>query len=186
LWPIGSQKRVSTAPPAPRRAHGQQRDLVVEVDEAFDDHAAGIDAPARRRVPPGRFDVAGAIEFRLALARRGHDRLDHVRKADLGAGGFQLVQAAGEAVGRGGQAQFFGGQAADAFAVHGQLGGARGRDAGDLAGRFQFGQLRRGDRLDFGHDQVRPLLFDQRGQRRAVGHVDHVGAVRDLVAGRVG
>jgi hypothetical protein len=43
-----------------------------------------------------------------------------------------------------------------------------------------------GDRFDLGHDQVRLLLFDQRGQRRAVGHVDHVGAVRDLVAGRIG
>jgi hypothetical protein len=41
------------------------------------------------------------------------------------------------------------------------------------------------DRLDLGHDQVGLLAFDQRGQGVAVGHVDHVGAVRDLVARRV-
>ena len=35
------------------RAHGQQRDLVVEVDEAFDDHAAVADAAAGHRVVPG-------------------------------------------------------------------------------------------------------------------------------------
>ena len=36
------------------------------------------------------------------------------------------------------------------------------------------------------HDQVRFLLLDQRAQSGAVCHVDHVGAMRDLVSGRVG
>jgi hypothetical protein len=40
MWPIGSQKWVVIRPSPRAGAHGQQRDLVVEVDEAFDDHPA--------------------------------------------------------------------------------------------------------------------------------------------------
>ena len=42
------------------------------------------------------------------------------------------------------------------------------------------------DRLDLGHDDVRPLGGHQRMQRDRVGHVDHVGAVGDLVPRRPG
>ena len=42
------------------------------------------------------------------------------------------------------------------------------------------------DRLDLGHDQPRPLLLDQAPQRGAIGHRDHVRAMRDLMARRVG
>ena len=42
------------------------------------------------------------------------------------------------------------------------------------------------DRLDLGHDELRPFLLDQPLQRRRVGHRDHVRAVRDLVPRRVG
>ena len=42
------------------------------------------------------------------------------------------------------------------------------------------------DRLDLGHDQVRPLARDQRAQRGAVEHVEHVAAMRDLHRRRVG
>ena len=159
---------------------GQSKlDSAADVEHAWNYAAAG------GRVVPGVFDVGGAVQLRLALARRGHHRLDDVGEADLGAGGLQFLQAGSEAVGRRRQAQLFGGQAADAFAVHGQQGRARGRDAGDLAGGFQLGQPGRGDRLDLRHDQIRFFLLDERGERVAVGHVDHVEAVRDLVARRV-
>ncbi len=53
------------------------------------------------------------------------------------------------------------------------------------SGRGDLDQDVGGDRLDFGHDDVRPLLLDQALQRGGVGHRDHVRAVRDLVARRV-
>src|SRR3989344_5049737 len=49
-------------------AHGQLRDLVVEVDEALDDDAAVADPPAFPRLGPGLGDVGGAIDLALALA----------------------------------------------------------------------------------------------------------------------
>ena len=42
------------------------------------------------------------------------------------------------------------------------------------------------DRLDLRHDHVRPLLLDEPAQRCGIRHVDDVGAMRDLVARRVG
>ena len=41
------------------RAHRQQRDLVVEVDQAFDDDAAVRYTPARARIVPGRLRSIG-------------------------------------------------------------------------------------------------------------------------------
>lgn len=61
---------------------------------------------------------------------------------------------------------------------------AVGIDLGEALG-LDRGQRVGGDRLDLGHDQVRLLGLDQRAQRGRVGHVDHVRAMRDLVAGRV-
>ena len=95
-------------------------------------------------------------------------------------------QAVGEPVGRRRQAQRLGGQAADAFAIHRELRGARGRDHGRHAGLGDLDQDVGGDGLDLGHDDVRPFLLDQALQRGGVGHRDHVGAMRDLVARRVG
>ena len=60
--------------------------------------------------------------------------------------------------------------------------GNHGRDAG-------VGDLDQhvgGDGLDFRHDDVGPLLLDQPLQRGGIGHRDHVRAMRDLVARRVG
>ncbi|MNN92932.1 hypothetical protein D3C81_2112890 [compost metagenome] len=42
------------------------------------------------------------------------------------------------------------------------------------------------DRLDLRHDQVRPLLGDQRPQSHGIEHVQHVGTVRDLHGRRIG
>jgi hypothetical protein len=41
------------------------------------------------------------------------------------------------------------------------------------------------DGLDFRHDQMRPLLLDQRAQRFRVGHIDHMGPMGDLLPRRV-
>ncbi|CFE01232.1 Uncharacterised protein [Bordetella pertussis] len=168
-------------------AHRQQGDLVVELDETLDDHASGAHAPALLGVAPRGGDVIGRADDRLALARGGHDRLDHARIADAAVDGLaQRLLGIDEAVGRGGQAQGLGGQPADAFAVHGQVGGAGG--GRDVHGAFvlQRDQQVGGNGLDFGHDHMRALLLDDLPQRLRIGHGDHVGAMRHLVARRVG
>jgi hypothetical protein len=82
--------------------------------------------------------------------------------------------------------EFLGGQPANAFAVHRQAGGARGRDDLGQALGFDLDQRVGGDGLDFGDDELRSFLLDQTAQRGAVGHVDHVRPMRDLLAGGIG
>lgn len=74
---------------------------------------------------------------------------------------------------------------ADALAVHGQLGGACGRNHFGHALGLERGERVGGDGLDLRHDQMRALLLDQRAQRRGIAHVDHVRAMRDLVPRRI-
>ena len=168
------------------RAHRQQRDLVVEVDEALDDDAAVTDPTARHRVVPGRLDILRTVEPALALAGAAHHRLDHAGIADAGVDRrLQLLERVAEAVGAGRQAERLGGEAADALAVHRQARGAGGRDDAHDALGLQPLQLGRGDGLDLGHHQVGPLGLDQRAQLRRIAHRDRAGVVRDLLAGRV-
>ncbi len=166
--------------------HGQQRDLVVEIDEAFDDHAAVADSPARHRVFPRALDILRTVELALALARTAHHRLDHARIADAAVDGLaQFLQRIAEAIRAGRQAQRFGREPANALAVHGQPRGAGGRDHADRAGRLERLEHRRGDRLDLGHHQVGPLGLDQRLQPFGVAHGDGARVMRDLLARRV-
>jgi hypothetical protein len=167
-------------------AHRQLRDLVVEVDEALDDHAPQADAGAGHRVVPGARQVLDAVDLALALARRGHDRLDHAGQPGMRDGRLQLRQRIGEAVGRGRQPERFGGEPADALAVHRQVGGARGGDHLRQAVALDRQQFLGGDGLDLRHDDVRALLLDEGAQRLRIGHVEHVRAVGHLVAGGVG
>ncbi|MEA3220435.1 MAG: hypothetical protein OZX49_01543 [Immundisolibacter sp.] len=166
-------------------AHRQQRDFVVERNLLLDDQARLTHPAGVQRVLPGPFQFRGLLYPRLALAGRGHDRLHETGEPDVGRRDAQLLQAVDEGVARGRQAQFLGGQAADAFAVHGQLRGAGGgNDLGQAVG-FDLHQHVGGYGLDLRHDEGRPLALDQRPQRGAVGHVDHMRAVRHLLAGRV-
>jgi len=87
---------------------------------------------------------------------------------------------------RRGESQFLRRQAPDALAVHGELRGARGRDHLGQSGALDLDQHVSGDGLDLGDDDLRPFPFHQRAQRRAVGHVDDMRAMRDLVTGGVG
>ncbi|KAG1094038.1 hypothetical protein G6F40_012587 [Rhizopus arrhizus] len=157
-------------------AHGQQGDLVIEVDEAFDDAAAGTGTATGLRIVPGRGDVRLAAQRALALARGRHHRLDHARQADRGHRGTLLGLGIDEAVRRGRQPEGLGGQAADAFTVHGQACGARGRDHPQALLLFQLDQGLGVDGFDLRHHQVRLLLRDQRAQGHRVQHVDHRSA----------
>ena len=167
-------------------ADGQQGDLEVEVDAALDDDQRRLHATSGEGVIPGRADVGRRLDIGLALSRRAHHRLDEAGVADRRRAGLQRLAAARERIGAGRQAEVLGGQPADALAVHGQLGGAGGRDADGVAGRFHLGQHLGGDGLDLRHDQVRALQRDDGLQRRRVGHGHDVAAVRHLHGRGVG
>ena len=172
---------------ADRRAEGraagmanrQQGDLVVEIDEALDDAAPLAGASTRLRVVPGGGHFGLAADQALALAGRAHDRFDHEWQAEVADRRPVVRLAVDETIGRGRQAEFLGGEATDAFAVHGQPGGARGRDHVD-AFALEFDQGRRVYRFDLGHDQVGLLERDQATDRGAVEHVDDMAAVGHL------
>src|SRR5690606_26816150 len=166
-------------------AHGEQGDLVVEVHEALDDHPPGAGAAAGLGVVPRRLQVVFAPDDALAVAGRGHHRLHHDRQAERRDGVAIILERGHEAVRRHRDAQFLRGQAADAFAVHGQARGTRGGDHAQALG-FHFDQGRGVDRLDLGHHDVRALALDHRAHRGAVEHVDDVTAMRDLHRRRVG
>ena len=100
-------------------------------------------------------------------------------------GGGQRIQAVGKDIRRGRQGQCFCGQAANAFAVHGEMGGARGRNHLGEASGFDGEQGFGGDRFDFRHDQVRFFLLYQRAQGCRIAHIHDMGAVCDLMARRI-
>jgi len=79
--------------------HRQQSDLVIEIDEAFDDDPPATGAATGLRIFPGRIDVRVAAQHRLPLARGTHYRLDQAREAQRHGGGAALVQRVGKAIG---------------------------------------------------------------------------------------
>ena len=52
------------------RAHGEQRDFVIEIDEAFDDHPPLIHPAAAGGVIPGRLYIGRAIQPWIGPCRR--------------------------------------------------------------------------------------------------------------------
>src|SRR5690606_29475865 len=68
---------------APGVAHGEQGDLVVELDQTLDDHPAAAGAAAFLRVAPGGGNVRLAAHQALPLAGGAHHRLGNARQTDL-------------------------------------------------------------------------------------------------------
>ena len=171
-------------------ADGQESDLVVEVDEALDDHPAGTGAPGLSGVIPRGSSAVGFADYRLALPAGRHHRLDHARDAQIGDGGLDLLSRVAEAERRGREAKLLGGQPADPLTVHGQAGGPRrGHDAKALS--LEALELAGGDRLELRNDHqlgARPchLRLEQGRQCARVGHVDHLEAVGHLHRGGAG
>ena len=120
----------------------------------------------------------------LAFARGRHDGLDHAGHADLRDAGIEGLEGVGKDEGRGRQAQGFGGKAADAFAIHGQL---RSTGAGNHAPAFrlELDKLVGGDSFDFRHDQRRLFQFDNATQRSTVEHGNDMAAISNLHARRM-
>src|SRR5262249_29673457 len=103
------------------RADREQGDFVVEVDEAFDHHAAAAHARGALRALPCGGDLCFRAYDRLALAGGRDHRLDYTGVADSGRRldrFFECIGVVGEAVDRGREAELFGGEAADPLAIH--------------------------------------------------------------------
>ncbi len=126
--------------------------------------------------------------MRLCPFPRGrHHRLDERGEADAtGNCRAQFLERRAERIPRRRQAALLRGEAADAFAVHGDVRGVRRRDHAGEAFRFDAHQLIRRDRLDLRHDEMRALLENEIAHGFGVGHVDHVRAVSNLLARRIG
>ncbi|MNT12200.1 hypothetical protein D3C72_1471200 [compost metagenome] len=168
------------------RTHGELGDFVVKVNETFDDDAAVADAATGHGVVPGLRHVSRAVDLALALAGAAHHGLDDAGIPDARVdGGLQLGQRVAELVGAGGHAQRLGGQAADAFAVHREAGGAGRGNHAHHARVFQLLQHGRGDGLDLGHHQRGLLGLDERLELVGVAHGDGARVVRHLLAGGV-
>lgn len=167
-------------------AHGELGDFVIEGDHAFDDDAPLRDARSGGGIVPRGLDFLRAVHFRLPLAGERHQRLDEAGVADHLNRGAQLCQAVGKLIRRDRQAQRFGNEAADTFAVHREPCGTRSRYHARQPFLFDLHQHVGGDRLDLRHDEVRFFLLDQRAQLRPVHHVDDARMVRHLLTGRIG
>ena len=174
-------------------AHGQQRDLVVEVDEALDDHAARRRRGRRSARSPRPRRCRRRVRTRLwPLPEDDITGLTTHGRPIVGDRGAVVLERVDEAVGRGRQAERFRGEAADAFAIHRQARGARGRDHPRVCVPRSANSCSSSTSVCVwiasisGHDQVRPLARDQRAHGVAVEHVQHVAAMRDLHRRRVG
>ncbi len=165
-------------------AHGQQRDFVIEVDKAFNDHATLAGTTAFLRVIPGFLNVIDTLEQALPFTRRTHDRLDHTREAEVFDGLAVRLEGVGKVVRRGRQLQLFSGQTANAFTVHGQLRSTRGRNHREAFG-LKLHKRSGGDGFDFRDDKVRFFKLDDSAQGNTVKHVDHMAAMSDLHRRRV-
>ena len=71
--------------------YGEQRDLIVKIDEAFDYDSASTATTAFLRVMPSRLDVLLALDRTLALARGAHNRLDDTWDSNGRNGLFILI-----------------------------------------------------------------------------------------------
>src|SRR5690606_36203113 len=99
-------------------AHGQQGDLVIESDKAFDNDPAEAGTAAGLGVVPRRLYILLAAHQTLTLAGGTHHRRDHTGQTDFADCCQIVIAPLGKTVGRGRQLQFLAGQVADALTVH--------------------------------------------------------------------
>ena len=134
---------------------------------------------------PGLLDVGFGLDNALAVARGTHHRLDHARNADFLDGSLEVFKIVGETVRARLDAEFFGGQTADTFAVHGKL-GSLGRRNDVVAFLFEFHERVGRNGFDFGNDVVGLFKFNHAAEFSAVEHVNHVATVSHLHTGSIG
>ena len=165
-------------------AHGEQRDLVVEVNPLLHDDDTGRGARVLLGMCPGGGGLLGTRHAGLAVPGGGHRGLDKGGVANLVEGRGQLDLAAREAEGRRAHAGQGRGKVADALTVHRRLDGEGvGDDA--HAALFIGAQLVCRDGLDLGDDEVNIDAVEDLAQGLRVAHVKDSGFVRHLHGGSI-
>ncbi len=167
------------------RAHGEKGYLVVEIYEAFHNHSTGSGATAFLSFTPSGIGVGGASQSALAVSAGAHHGLHNAGEAYLGYGCVKLLAGGCETVGRCGEAELFGREAADSFTIHGKESSA-GCWSNVVALFLELHEHRGGNRLNFGYDMVGVLEFYHPSQSFGVEHIDHMAAVGYLHGGGAG
>ena len=160
-------------------ANGQEGNLVIERDKTFHDDLTASGAPARLGNFPSLLHLGSIAHRTLAMTGRAHDRLYHTRNADFLHRGQEFFLRFRKCIRRSRQAQFFGRQPADAFAVHRQARGLGGRNDMKAFG-FQLHQAIRGDGFHFRNDQIRFFFADNLFQCIPVQHGQDMGRLGDM------
>ena len=166
--------------------HRQERDLIFKIDEPLNNDARTVDPTPLPSNIPSRRDILRPAQYRLALARGGHHRLDQTGKTNFLGRKFKLLDGIRELIGRGRQSQLLSRQPADSLAIHRQLRGPRSWGHAHLTCRLKFNQQLGRDRFNFRDNNVGALLCDYLPKRFFVCHGDNMRPVRDLLPGCLG
>ena len=102
-------------------ADGEQGDFEIEIHHPLDDHPPGAGAAALLRIAPGFAELVSRADKALTFAGGAHHWFDDARQTDVGDRRAEAFFAVGKAIAGGGELQLFCRQAANAFAVHGEL-----------------------------------------------------------------
>ena len=168
-----------------RMTNGQQRNLVVELNKTLNDHATCTCTATLLSDLPRAVDLLLRVANTLTVTRRAHNGLHNAGSTDLLHRSLKLLARSSETIGRGGQAQLLGSQAADTLTVHRE---PSGFSCGDyvVALLLQLDQSRSCDCLDFGNDVVGFFSLDDLAQTIAVEHRKHIRTMCNLHRGSIG
>ena len=167
-----------------RMAHGQQRNLVVELNKTLNDHATCTRTTTLLSDLPRAVDLLLRVANTLTVTRRAHNGLHNAGSTDLFNRRLELLACCRKAIGRGGQTQLLGSQAADTLTVHRK---PSSLSCGDyvVALLLQLNQSGSCDCLDFGNDVVGLFGLDDLAQAIAVEHRKHIRTMCDLHRGSI-
>ena len=165
-------------------AHGEERDFVVEIHKSLHDNSAGTGTTAFLSNVPAAVDVVERAANALTVSRTAHDGLYHTRHANGVHRIAKFLLGRCEEIARSGDAQSFGSQAANAFTIHGEVGGIGSRS--DVVTLFlEFYKRGSGYCFHFRNDEIGLFGFDNLAQFSPVEHTEHVATVSNLHSRRV-
>src|SRR5690554_1072154 len=165
--------------------YGQQRNLIIKVDEAFNNNPPPACTTAGLSIFPCGFNIRFRLDGTLALTGRTHHRLYNEWQPHLLDCHQVFLMAFSKPVWRCWQTQLFTRQAPNALTVHCQIHGP-GCRYNVIALGFQLHQLSGCNSLNLRNDQIRLFGFNDCPKRLTIQHIDNMAPVCDLHGGRIG
>ena len=156
-----------------RVTNGKQGNFVIELYKCFHDYTSRSGTTALLRYLPRFFNVTGSFDHALSVTRRAHNWFHHAGNANGCHRKFKFFFAGSKTIRRAGNAQLFGCQPANAFAVHGQKSSFGSRNY-IKALLFQFYQSIGSNGFNLGNDIVRFFGFNNFAKLLAIKHRKHV------------